>query len=296
MVHSVASMTGFARLDGAHAGRRWTWELKSVNGRGLEMRFRLPAGFDVLEPDFRAVFAERFKRGSIFANLQLTLADGETRMRLNETALTDAVAAIEKVRSQIDCDAPRAESVLALRGVMEAVEDEPDDAARDALNAALLASFCNAADRLREARNKEGGAIGAVICGHIDEIEALTAKAAAEPGASLAAIRDRVSAQIAEILADGAIPEERLAQEAALIAVKADVREELNRLSVHVGAARALLSRGDAIGRELDFLTQELNRETNTLCSKAQNMDLKRIGLDLKKVIDQLREQVQNIE
>lgn len=289
-------MTGFARLDGAHDGRRWAWELKSVNGRGLEIRFRLPAGFDALEPDLRTAISKRFKRGSVFANLQLTVASSETRMQLNERALADAVAAVKKVRSQIECAPPRAESVLALRGVMEAAEDEPDDAAREALNAALLASFCGAADRLRDARNGEGAAMARVVTDHVDEIEALTTKAASDPGASLTAIRDRVSAQIAEIVADGAVPEERLAQEASLMAVKADVREELNRLHVHVGAARTLLSRGGAIGRELDFLTQELNRETNTLCSKAQNMDLKRIGLDLKKVIDQLREQVQNVE
>ena len=296
MDNLVASMTGFARLDGAHDGRRWAWEIKSVNGRGLEIRFRLPAGFDALEPDLRAAIAERFKRGSIFANLQLTVASAETRMQVNERALADAVAAVEKVRSQIECAPPRAEGILALRGVMEATEDQPDDEKRKALNTALLTSFCDVAERLRDARHGEGAAMARVVAGHVDEIEALTAKAAADPSASLEAIRDRISAQIAEIVADGAVAEERLAQEAAVIAVKADIREELNRLHVHVVAARELLARGGAVGRELDFLTQELNRETNTLCSKAQNMDLKRNGLELKKVIDQLREQVQNIE
>ncbi len=293
---TVSSMTGFARHDGEHDGRRWTWELKSVNGRGLEMRFRTPPGFDGLEPTLRAEISKRFNRGSIFASLQLTSTASETRMQLNETALADAVSAIEKVRAMIECAPPRAESVIGLRGVMEAAETEPDDAAREALNAALVKSFCAAADLLHEARCAEGAAMAAVINGHVDEIEVLTGKAAADASASLESIRDRVSAQLSEILSGDAVPAERLAQEAALLAVKADVREELNRLSVHVDAARGLIARGGAIGRELDFLTQEFNRETNTLCSKAQNMDLKRIGLDLKKVIDQLREQVQNVE
>ncbi len=293
---SVSSMTGFARVDGAHDGKRWIWELKSVNGRGLEMRFRLPAGFDELEPALRQGLSGRLKRGSVFASLQLGSASGETRMRLNKAALSDALAAVEEIRAQTDCGPPQAEGLLALRGVMEPADDEPDEAARAAFNDAVLKSFHEAVDLLGDARVKEGAAMAGVVAGHVDEIETLTAKAGADPGASLPAIRDRIAAQLADLIADGAVPEDRLAQEAALLAVKADVREELNRLAAHVDAARALLKRGGAVGRELDFLTQELNRETNTLCSKAQNMDLKRLGLDLKKVIDQLREQVQNIE
>ncbi len=293
---SVSSMTGFARIDGAQAGKRWTWELKSVNGRGLEMRFRLPAGFDDIEPALRTTITGRLTRGSVFANLQLSSTSGDMRMRLNKAALSDAIAAVEQIHAQIECGVPQAEGVLALRGVMEPAEDDLDETARAALNNKILKSFHEAVELLGKARAKEGAAMAGVVAGHIDEIETLSAKAGVEPGASLPAIRDRIAAQLAELIAEGALPEDRLAQEAALIAVKADVREELNRLSAHVDAARSLLRRGGAVGRELDFLTQELNRETNTLCSKAQNMDLKRIGLDLKKVIDQLREQVQNIE
>ncbi len=292
----VSSMTGFARIDGAHAGKRWTWELKSVNGRGLEMRFRLPPGFDELEPALRAKISSRLRRGSIFANLQLSAASGDVRIRVNKAALADAVAAVKDVRGQIDCGPPRAEGVLALRGVMEPADDDLDEAARAALNNAIEKSFQDVVRLLGDARAEEGAAMAVVVAGHVDDIETLTAKANADPGASLSAIRDRIGAQLAELIGDDAVPEERLAQEAALLAVKADVREELNRLTAHVDAARSLLKRGGAVGRELDFLTQELNRETNTLCAKAQNMDLKRVGLDLKKVIDQLREQVQNIE
>lgn len=293
---SVSSMTGFARVDGAHAGKRWTWELKSVNGRGLEMRFRLPPGLDEIEPALRSKLSARLKRGSVFSNMQLASAAGETRMRLNEPALADALAAINKIRGQIDCAPPQAEGVLALRGVLEPAEEDLDEAARAAFNDALVESFDRAVQALGAAREQEGAAMASVVAGHVDEIEALTARAAADPGAAPATIRDRIAAQLADLLAGDAIAEERLAQEAALMAVKADIREELNRLAAHVEAARLLLKRGGPIGRELDFLTQEFNRETNTLCSKAQTKELKQIGLDLKKVTDQLREQIQNIE
>jgi len=293
---AVSSMTGFARADGAHGKTRWTWELKSVNGRGLEMRFRLPPGYDALEPKLRTALSAKLKRGSIFSNLQIAIDGGETRMRLNEEALSDVIAAVEKIRNRTECDPPRADGIVAVRGVMEAADDDLDDAARAALNDAILRSFEDAVALLANAREKEGAAMMRVVAGHVDDIERLTAEAEADPGAALSAIRDRIAAQLAELMEDGAVAEDRLAQEAAVMAVKADVREELNRLTAHVAAARELLKRGGAVGRELDFLTQELNRETNTLCSKAQNMDLKRTGLELKKVIDQLREQVQNVE
>lgn len=293
---SVSSMTGFARVDGAHAGKQWTWELKSVNGRGLEMRFRLPPGLDEIEPALRRKIAAQLKRGSVFANLQFASSSAQTRMRLNEPALADAIAAINNIRGQIDCAAPRAEVILGLRGVLEPAEEELDEGARADFNEAIVTSFSGAVEGLGKARQQEGAAMASVVAGHVDDIEQLTAKAAADPAVAPSAIRDRVSAQLAELLADAAIGEDRLAQEAALMAVKADIREELNRLAAHVEAARSLLKRGGPVGRELDFLTQEFNRETNTLCSKAQNMQLKQTGLDLKKTIEQLREQIQNIE
>ena len=290
-------MTGFARQDGAHEGWRWAWELKSVNGRGLEMRFRLPPGFEAIEPALRAAVTERFKRGSVFASLQLDADAARSHMRVNETALAGALAALQAISEKLPNPAPpSAADVLSLRGVWEQADDAEDDAVLEARNSAIIASFAAGLDALAAVRANEGAAMAGVIAGHVDEIETLTKKADATAAATLGAIRDRIAAQLNELLAGGPIPEERVAQEAAVMAIKADVREELNRLAAHVEAARALLARGGAIGRELDFLTQELNRETNTLCAKAQDMSLKQTGLDLKKTVDQLREQVQNVE
>ena len=296
MAGAISSMTGFARNTGEYEGWRWTWELKSVNGRSLEMRFRLPPGFDELEPAFRAALSKSFARGSVFSSLQMSEAEAEKKIQINEAALEDVLGAVKSVRKQIDCAPPQAESILALRGVMESADEELEESKREGLHKAILASFEETTRSLQSARAEEGAAMAQVAVGHIDAIEALTNTAAKSAGASLAGIRDRIADQLKELLKDGAVAEDRLAQEAAIMAVKADVREELDRLHAHVAAGRALLERGGAVGRELDFLTQEFNRETNTLCSKAHDMDLKRTGLDLKKVVDQLREQIQNIE
>ncbi|MEM8772860.1 MAG: YicC/YloC family endoribonuclease [Pseudomonadota bacterium] len=296
MAGAIASMTGFARVAGAHGERRWIWEMKSVNGRGLELRFRLPPGFEEAEATARKALQSRFKRGSVYASLQIETAENETRMRLNETALGDAIAAIEKIQARIQCAPPQAEGLLSIRGIIELSGNELDESARAELIAAVIDSFNEAADALGAARTKEGEALSVVLAGLLDQIDANTRNAAALAEAAPETIRKRISDQLADLLVNAPVPEERLAQEAAIMAVKADIREELDRLLSHVSAGRALLTRGGAVGRELDFLTQELNRETNTLCAKAQEMALKRIGLDLKQVIDQFREQVQNIE
>lgn len=288
-------MTGFARAEGAHEGWRFVWEVRSVNGRGLEWRARLPAGYDALDPDMRKIAKQKLSRGSLNIALTLTSDHAESGYRINEAMLADAVSMINKLRLNVECAPPRADGLLGLRGVIEQAEEELSAEAREALIAALLNSFGEALDALVAARRKEGASMGAVIAGHFETIERLTADAAANAAAMPAAIRERISGQLKELL-DGAVPEDRLAQEAALLAIKADVREELDRLSSHVAAGRALLAREGPVGRDLDFLTQEFNREANTLCSKAQDMELKRIGLELKRVIDQLREQVQNIE
>ncbi len=295
MTGKLSSMTGFARAEGAHEGWRFIWEVRSVNGRGLEWRARLPAGFDALDPEMRKLAKQKLARGTLNIGLTLNKDGQDAGYTINEAMLDNAVAMIEKIRLRIDCAPPQAEGLLALRGVIEQAEDEMSEETRKELSAALLTSFAEALDGLAAARRKEGAAMGAVLAGHFDTIEQLTAAAAANAAAMPAAIRDRISAQLTELL-DGAVPEERLAQEASLLAIKADVREELDRLSSHIGAGRALLAKSGPVGRDLDFLTQELNREANTLCSKAQDMELKRIGLDLKRVIDQVREQVQNIE
>lgn len=296
MASSVTSMTGFARADGAYENWRWTWELKSVNGRGLEMRFRLPPGADQIEPLLRTALQKKIKRGSVFANLQVSASGSDAKVQINAAVLNEAIKAVENISEKIDCAPPRAEAILALRGVMEPADDAMDDAQRAKLDAAFIKSFGKAVDALLTARQQEGEAMAAVLADHISSVESLTKKAMDNAAASLSAIRERISAQLNELLEGNAVQEDRLAQEASIMAVKADIREEIDRLTAHVAAARTLLARGGAVGRELDFLTQEFNRETNTLCSKAQDITLKQTGLDLKKVIDQMREQVQNIE
>lgn len=293
---TISSMTGFARIDGAHEAWSWVWEVRSVNGRGLETRFRLPPGHDGLEPALRKAVGETFARGSINATLSLGRAAGAAGLRINEAALDEALRMIERVKGRLDCEKPRPEGVLALRGVIEADDGVLDEEARQALAAALTESFRAALGALKAARLAEGAALATVISGQIDEVERLTGEARASAAASPEAIRARIASQLGDLLAGAGLSEERIAQEAAMLAIKADVREELDRLAAHIAAARELLTAGEAVGRRFDFLTQEFNREANTLCSKSQDLGLKRTGLELKTVIDQMREQVQNVE
>jgi uncharacterized protein (TIGR00255 family) len=293
---AISSMTGFARIEGAHENLRWAWELKSVNGRGLEIRSRLPQGFDSLEPELRKAVRQKISRGSVNISLVMQAESTESRYSINEPALDAAIEAVEKISARLKCDPPRAEGILALRGVMQVLDENRSDAERQALIKTLLNSFTDAVSLLSDARAVEGEALAAIFAAQFGEIERLTRDAAASAVAAPEALRAKIAAQLDELLAGSALPQERLAQEAALLAVKADVREELDRLTSHIDAGRTLLKEKGPAGRQLDFLTQEFNREANTLCSKASNMTLKRIGLELKKVIDQLREQVQNIE
>lgn len=292
---ALSSMTGFARVEGALGETRWTWEMKSVNGRGFEPRFRLPPGYDFLEHDLRKLLAEKFSRGSFNIFLSLKGAAVEGAFVVNRAALASALKLVEEIRLAVDCDKPRPEGILALRGVIDQESALNDEDARAALADALKGNFRDAADALLAARRKEGALLDRLIAGQLGAIEGLTQAARASAEASTGAIRAKVAAQLADLLA-GAVPAERLAEEAAMLAVKADIREELDRLDAHVAAGRALIKEGGPAGRKLDFLTQEFNREANTLCSKAQDMGLKRIGLDLKTTIDQMREQVQNLE
>ncbi len=296
MGSTISSMTGFARMEGAQDTMRWVWELKCVNGRGLEIRSRLPQGFDSLEPEIRKAARAKLNRGSMNVSLVMQAESSEPRYGLNMPALDAAIDAIKVIGSRVECDPPRADGILALRGVMQAVEENKSEADREPLVKALLASFSEAVDMLVAARATEGAVLAAIFTEQFDEIERLTRDAAASAAAAPEALRAKLTAQIEELLSGSALPEERLAQEVAILAVKADVREELDRLVSHIEAGRALLKLKGPAGRQLDFLTQEFNREANTLCSKASDMTLKRIGLELKKVIDQLREQVQNIE
>jgi uncharacterized protein (TIGR00255 family) len=294
---SLHSMTGFSRLDGSACGQRWTWELRSVNGKGLDVRLRLPPGLDRLEIPARNRIAERLSRGNVQVSLALTREAGATVLRVNEEVLAAVLAAMNRVAEKIDATAPTLDGILGIKGVLETAEVEDDEATRAALDAALLDGLTTAVDGLIAARASEGAAVGRVLTGHIDEIERLTAAAEACPARTPQAIRARLAEQVAALMDQvPSLDPQRLHQEAVLIATRADIREELDRLVTHVAEARRLMSGGGAVGRRLDFLAQEFNRESNTLCSKANDRELTTIGLDLKAVVDQLREQIQNIE
>lgn len=291
-------MTGFARAQGQHGPLTWTWELKSVNGRGLEVRSRLAPGFEALEIPAREAASRLLRRGNVSISLSVVRANDTPAVRLNEALLLQLAAAVRATAERLPGFAqPRLDSLLAVKGVVEVVEEAEDEAGREARLKAVQAGLEAALDSLNAMRLSEGARLVQVLSGQLDEVERLAA--AAETTASLRpeAVRERLRLQVEALLqAAPALSEERLAQEAALLAAKGDVREELDRLKAHVAAARELLAGGGAIGRRLDFLCQEFNREANTLCSKAADVELTRIGLDLKAVIEQFREQVQNIE
>lgn len=294
---SITSMTGFARASGQDARYAWTFELKCVNGRALDVRCRLPPGFDALEPALRAAAAGSLSRGNLNVLVQVTPTGGAVPVRLNRQTLESLLLMVREL-GPIEGIAPaRLDGLLALKGVIESVEPEEDDATREVRLAAMRGSFVEALRALVGVRRAEGEALAAVLVGALDTIEQLTARAEASAALRAEALRERLRSQVRALLETGApVPEERLAQELALLVVRLDVREEIDRLKVHVEAARKLIKEGGPVGRRLDFLAQELNREANTLCSKAGDPALTALGLELKAVIDQFREQVQNIE
>ena len=293
-------MTGFARTDGQHGALSWSWEVRSVNGRNLDVRCRVPAGFDAVEAKARQLAGERLRRGSLTMNLQVARAAEQLSYRVNRGLLEQLGAIVREAQDAIDARPPSIDGLLALRGVLEIDEAEQDEAERAARNDAVLASLDGALAELTRVRRAEGARLAAVLFELLDGIAELTAAAASAAAARPEALRRRLSEAVAELLAgEPALPEERLAQEVAILVAKADVREELDRLAAHVAAAREVVAdaaAGDAVGRRLDFLAQEFNREANTLCAKAQDLELTRLGLDLKVAIDRFREQVQNIE
>ena len=291
----IASMTGFARTEGDESGISWAWELKSVNGKSLDLRLRLAQGFDLLEPQLRAMLAQRFRRGSFSAALSVTRT-APTAVRVNRDALAQLVSLMNELAGELDAAPPRLDGLLALRGVVETVEDD-DETVIERRRAAVLAGWEYALARLAAARSEEGARLALLLRDQIEETAALVGAAQDCAAAQPEAIRERLKAML-DSLADlvPGLPEERIAQEVALLVARADVREELGRLSAHLEQAQDLLKKGEAVGRRLDFLCQELNREANTLCSKSADIELTRIGLSLKAVIEQFREQVQNIE
>ncbi len=288
-------MTGFARAAGRADSVGWTWEVKSLNGRSLDIRARLPSGLDFLDVVLRTQAQKAFTRGNLSVALTLDRPRAAPRVRVNRELLNQLVALARELDGP--GSPPRAESLLGLPGVLEQAEEEESEDSRAQREAALVATLAQAYAALAEARREEGARLAVVILGQLDQLASLCDRAAAAAAAQVTSLKQRVRDQVAVLLDTRAeLPADRLAQEAALIAAKADVREELDRLAGHVEAARALLAAGGAIGRRLDFLAQEFNREANTLCAKAADRDLSRIGLELKVVIDQLREQAQNIE
>ena len=295
---ALVSMTGFADAQGGREGLRWRWEAKSVNGRGLDLRLRLPPGFDSVEPAARVLAGERFRRGSIQATLSMETAEAARGLRVDAAALASAVRIAREVAAETGLAPARVDGLLALKGVI--VQDDAaaptDDVGRAARDANILETLAAALDALSKARKSEGAKLAALLEAQMAEIERLVAEASKLAAAQPKALRDRLASQLKELLEAGTVAEERLAQEVALLALRADVREELDRLRAHVQEARALFASGDAIGRKLDFLAQEFNREANTLCSKSADIALTRTGLALKAAIDQFREQAQNVE
>jgi len=294
---TIKSMTGFARADGTSGPFTWHWEVRSVNGRGLDVRLRLPPGFEGLEPRIREAVAGRIGRGSLTVNLSVKRAHGQTEIRLNEIALRQVLAAVDALRATVPVGPPSAEALLNVRGVLELVEPEESEAEATRRTEAMLTSLHEALDGMVRARSEEGRRLRDIVGRQVADIERLVGGIERSPSRAPAAVRQRLKEQVGKLVETGAaLDEARLYQEAALLAARADVEEELKRLAAHVAAARDLLGKGEPAGRRLDFLAQEFNREANTLCSKANDPETARSGLELKAVIDQMREQVQNIE
>ncbi len=294
---TLSSMTGFAQSSGEIDGLHWQWEIKSVNGKALDIRCRLPSGFEALEAVARTTLAQHIKRG----NLQVTLTtSGTTKTEavvVNEAVLEQVLAIAEKLRDRIGGMPLNAEALMGLRGVLDVVQPTQTEAEMQMRLADVTRSLAQAAKALDAARNEEGARLSAVISAQLTKIESLTIAARDCPARSVEAIRMRMKEQVARLLDTGAaFDADRLHQEAIMIATRADIQEELDRLFGHIEAARALILSPEPAGRKLDFLAQEFNREANTLCSKALDKTLTNIGLELKTTIDQMREQVQNIE
>jgi uncharacterized protein (TIGR00255 family) len=293
----ISSMTGFARSSGEHQGLYWQWEIKSVNGKALDVRLRLPQGFEALETPVRAALANAFRRGNLQVSLSLSGQLARETVRLNHEILDRLVEAGEALRGRIGGEPLRADVLLSIRGVVEVATVPEEESQVEKRQAVMLESFSEALAALAVARREEGLRLHAIVLQQVQRIAELSAAARASPARSTAAIKARLAEQVSRLLETGApLDPDRLHQEAVIAATRADIQEELDRLDSHVEAAQQLLASHEAIGRKFDFLAQEFNREANTLCSKASDRSLSLTGLDLKTVIDQMREQVQNIE
>ncbi len=294
---TLSSMTGFARSHGASGSYAWSWEIKSVNAKGLELRLRLPPGFDAVEIPVRTRGAETLSRGNVYATLTVNREGIAPVVRINEPVLNAIINAVGALSGKVDAEKPRLDGLLGLRGVIDVADAEESEEEKAAAEDAIVKGFVQALMGLTEMRRHEGDAIGRVLSARLDEMAALSSRAEAAPGRQPEAVKKKLADQIAVLLdASSRFDPDRLHQEAVLLAGKADIREELDRLAAHIAQARKLMAGGGAIGRRLDFLSQELNRETNTLCAKSNDVELTNIGLELKSVVEQFREQVQNLE
>ncbi|MCU0894808.1 MAG: YicC family protein [Rhodospirillales bacterium] len=296
---TLSSMTGFGRAEGQDENCAWAWELRSVNGKGLDVRCRLPAGFESLEQPARERTAAALKRGNVSLTLNVERTAQAGSVRVNTAVLEEILALLPQVEARLANPAPSsADRLLALRGVVEVADEMPAGESRKALDAALLGGLERALASLAAMRGQEGARLAPVLAAHLEAIAHLCARAEALASTQPAMILERLRQQVAALgEAVPALPEERLAQELAMLALKADAREELDRLQAHVQAVSHLLAGEEgAVGRRLDFLCQEFNREANTLCSKSADVELTAVGVELKAVIEQFREQVQNIE
>ena len=293
----VASMTGFARTEGEVDATAFVWEMRSVNGKGLELRLRLPQGFEAIEAELRKRAGARLSRGNVQISLSLRKTDDAPVFSVNEAMLAQVLLLTKRLIAGGHAVTPTADGLLAIKGIIEVAESVVDPVADAARRATILDGFDAALDRLVETREEEGALLRGLLDQRLDEMLLLVAAAERDPARSVEAIRLRLAEQVALLIGTGAkLDEPRLHQEVAVIAAKADIREELDRLAAHIEAARALLAAGGPVGRRLDFLSQEFNRESNTVCSKSTATSLTTIGLELKVTVDQFREQVQNIE
>lgn len=292
MSNTLNSMTGFGRADGGDEAYRWAWEIRSVNGRGFDCRIRVPSGCERLDPFIRKTVSSAVNRGSVSVNFDLRRAAVKPVASVDE-AMLDALADLCRARGE----EPRFDQLLSVRGVIGSETEVAEDLLPEARLQQISSDLENALESFLDARKTEGTALKRILINDLRSISDMVSQARALDVMRIEAIRDRFQAQVLNLMPDDAsIDQGRLEQEIATLAVKADIREELERLDAHVQAASDLIEKGSPIGRKLDFLAQEFNREANTLCSKSGDVALTRLGLDIKSVVDQFKEQAANVE
>jgi uncharacterized protein (TIGR00255 family) len=294
---ALSSMTGFARGHGVTGAYAWSWEIKSVNAKGLDVRLRLPPGWDAVEVPARKRATDELSRGTVYANLTVERKGVAPAVKVNEQVLAAVIATLKSLEGKVEAAPATLDGILALKGVMEVADEDESDAARRAAEAAIAKGFDKALTDLSAMRHEEGATLGKLLSARLAEIGTLAERAEKVPGRKPEAVKARLAEQVATLLsASQRFDSDRLHQEAIMLAAKADIREELDRLASHVAQAQKLLAEGGAVGRRLDFLAQELHRESNTLTAKSNDVELTNIGLELKTVVEQFREQVQNLE